>query len=146
MKLCYYSYMKKLSVILTILILVSCQPSELDRCIEANMPELSADERITILYEILKIYEIVFPDEITQETFNQWIGLNMLEHLGDLIAHRPFYDFIEDDALFAFEEEMKVFENVFDYNIKYYDINEEVIVETRYKETATSICNAQGIY
>ncbi|MDB3996783.1 hypothetical protein N9458_02020 [Gammaproteobacteria bacterium] len=138
--------MKKLSVILTILILVSCQPSELDRCIKANMPELSADERGDILYEILKSYEIVFPDETSQEEFYVWFFPEFNEHLGDLISRREFYDFIEDDALFAFEREMKVFKNVFDYNIKYYDINEEVIVETRYKETATSICNAQGIY
>jgi len=101
--------MKRLLLLPIIFVLVSCQPSELDRCIKANMPELSADERADILYDILESYEIVFPDEITQETFNQWIGLDMLEHLGDLSYRSEFYDFIEDDALFAFEEEMKLF-------------------------------------
>ena len=84
--------MKRLLLLPIIFVLVSCQPSELDRCIKANMPELSADERADILYDILESYEIVFPDEITQETFNQWIGLDMLEHLGDLSYRREFYD------------------------------------------------------
>jgi hypothetical protein len=139
--------MKKLLLLPTILVLVSCQPTELERCIEANMPELNTDERNDMLYEILKSYEIVFPDESSQEEFYDLYLSEKHEHLGHLISKRKLLSkYIEDGVFLESDMLLRIFKKVFDYNIKYYDINEEVIVETRYKKTATNICNLQGIY
>ena len=66
--------MKKLLLLPTILILVSCQPSELDRCIEANMPEPNETQREDIIDGILSSYEVVFPDETSKQQL-EWLRI-----------------------------------------------------------------------
>ena len=138
--------MKKLLLLPTILILVSCQPSELDRCIEANMPKPNENERKDIIEEILSSYEVVFPDETSQLYFE---ALQIAEGLSD-----PTLDFLfswNESVNLRIEasgisEEIKIFKNVYDYNIEYYGLSDGVDLEAYFKKTATRICNSQGIY
>ena len=138
--------MKKLLLLPTILILVSCQPSELDRCIEANMPKPNENERKDIIEEILSSYEVVFPDETSQLYFET---LQIVEKL-----YVPTLDllFSWNESVNArieasgISEEIKIFKNVYDYNIEYYGLSDGVDLEAYFKKTATSRCNSQGIY
>ena len=138
--------MKKLLAPITLLLLVACQPSELDRCIEANMPKPNENERKDIIEEILSSYEVVFPDETSQLYFET---LQIVEKL-----YVPTLDllFSWNESVNArieasgISEEIKIFKNVYDYNIEYYGLSDGVDLEAYFKKTATSRCNSQGIY
>ena len=139
--------MKKLLAPITLLLLVACQPSELDRCIEANMPKPNENERKDIIEEILSSYEVVFPDETSQLYFET---LQIVEQL-----YVPTLDFLFSwnesvnariEASGISEEFEKIIKNLYDYNIEYYGLSDGVDLEAYFKKTATSRCNSQGIY
>ena len=138
--------MKKLLAPITLLLLVACQPSELDRCIEANMPEPNENERKDIIDEILYSYEIVFPDETSKQYFE---ALQIAEGwyvptLGWLFEWNKAINVrIEASGI---SEEIKIIKNLYDYNIEYYGLSDGVDLEAYFKKTATSRCNSQGIY
>ena len=150
--------MKKLLLLPTILVLVSCQPSELDRCIKANMLELNETERGNITIKILKSYKVVLPDEINDIEFRK-IDLSTgrfvvpyMQTVLDLSQEHKFYDRLTADQIdewFAnrdYAKLLKMHKNVYDYNIEYYGLSDGVDSEAYYKKTATSICTSQGIY
>ena len=147
--------MKKLLLLPTILILVSCQPSELDRCIEANMSELNESQRKDINYKILYSYEVVFPDEKSKAEYISLMIVASFPYgtVADLSTYQEFYDSFEIDEVDnpdtyrqELQQGMKNFKNVYDYNKEYYGLSDGVYLETYLKKTATSICNKQGIY
>ena len=72
--------MKKLLLLPTILILVSCQPSELDRCIEANILNKITPENKEI---ILDTYDIVLPEKVEQQFKDTMIAFFQLQIDGE---------------------------------------------------------------
>ena len=149
--------MKKLLLLLTILVLVSCQPSELDRCIEANMPVLNESQRKDIIDEMSYSYgdpvlKIVFPDETSKEQL-KWFALEdgwNFRIVADLYNGKEYYDSLEADEINVrgITKEIENFKNVYDYNIEYYGLSVDLSddLETYLKKTATRRCNKQGIY
>ena len=146
--------MKKLLLLPTILVLVSCQPSELDRCIEANMPELNETQREDLMNEIYYSYKVVFPDETSEKKVELLLLEDGLYAVGDditvfyLFARQEFYDSLDADEInvFGISKEIENFKNLYDYNIEYYGLSDGVDLEAYYKKTSTSVCNMQGIY
>ena len=138
--------MKKLLAPITLLLLVACQPSELDRCIEANMPEPNENERKDIIDEILSSYEVVFPDETSKQYFE---ALQIAEGFYDptlgwlFLWNKAINVRIEASGI---SEEIKIIKNLYDYNIEYYGLSDGVDLEAYFKKTAMSRCNSQGIY
>ena len=138
--------MKKLLLLPTILILVSCQPSELDRCIEANMPKPNENERKDIIEEILYSYEVVFPDE-TSKYYFEALKISHGWHVPTLAGLSAMNESINlRIKANVISEEMEIFKNVYDYNMEYYGLSDGVDLEAYFKKTATSRCNSQGIY
>ena len=149
--------MKKLLLLPTILVLVSCQPSELDRCIEANMPVLNESQRKDIIDEMSYSYgdpvlKIVFPDETSKEQL-KWFALEdgwNFRIVADLYNGKEYYDSLEADEINVrgITKEIENFKNVYDYNIEYYGLSVDLSddLETYLKKTATRRCNKQGIY
>ena len=149
--------MKKLLLLPTILLLVSCQPSELDRCIEANMPVLNESQRKDIIDEMSYSYgdpvlKIVFPDETSKEQL-KWFALEdgwNFRIVADLYNGKEYYDSLEADEINVrgITKEIENFKNVYDYNIEYYGLSVDLSddLETYLKKTATRRCNKQGIY
>lgn len=72
--------MKKLLLLPTILILVSCQPSELNRCIEANILNKITPENKEI---ILDTYDIVLPEKVEQQFKDTMIAFFQLQIDGE---------------------------------------------------------------
>ena len=149
--------MKKLLLLPTILVLVSCQPSELDRCIEANMPVLNESQRKDIIDEMSYSYgdpvlKIVFPDETSKEQL-KWFALEdgwNFRIVADLYNGKEYYDSLEADEINVrgITKEIENFKNVYDYNIEYYGLSVDLSddLEIYLKKTATRRCNKQGIY
>ena len=187
-------YMKKLTILPIIFILSACQPSELDRCIEANIPDVIVPDNQEIISGMLDAYEIVFSKETKQQykdtmiammqiqidtglypeeaptsllRYEGWkemfleqgyslesleTGINNQEKtIADLIETAEEYeDAFTADNTYPLE---LYFKNLINYNIEYYGLTDENILKAYFeeieltgKETATSICNAQGIY
>tara|TARA_B100001093_G_C26572780_1_gene903672 strand:+ start:394 stop:858 length:465 start_codon:yes stop_codon:yes gene_type:complete len=154
--------MKKLLTSITILILVACQPSELDRCIEANIeydnPQLinsylissdldivtnsdlkkqwikSWNEIITYMYGYDDQYEdMVKKGRFENSEFNKETGLFRYSvTVGDLYAEHEYKEEYMDEN----------YERHANYNREFYGLTDQFI----YKEIAESICHAQGIY
>lgn len=185
--------MKKLLAPLALLFLVACQPSELERCIEANIPDVIVPDNQEIISDVMDAYEIVLPDTAKQQykdamiamiqieieqgyyadepigfvpTYENWkermikegrtlksieTGIRYQETVADLIEEQEYY---EDTTIEDNTYPWKLYwQNILDYNIKYYGLTDENILKAYFeeieltgKETATSICNAQGIY
>lgn len=73
--------MKKLLFLLpTILVLVSCQPSELERCVEANILNKITPENKEI---ILDTYDIVLPETVEQQFKDTLIAFFQLQIDGE---------------------------------------------------------------
>ena len=72
-------YMKKLTILPIIFILSACQPSELDRCIEANIPDVIVPDNQEIISDVMDAYEIVLPDTAKQQYFLLTKYENMLD-------------------------------------------------------------------
>ena len=186
-------YMKKLTILPILFILTACQPSELDRCIEANIPDVIVPDNQEIISGVLDAYEIVFSKETKQEykdtviarmqkqidmglypeeaptsllRYEGWkemyleegYSLRLLE-TGILDSEKTIADLIEaakmnDDVTENNTHPLELyFKNLINYNIEYYGLTDENILKAYFeeieltgKETATSICNAQGIY
>jgi len=153
-------------VIFCSLLIVSCseEPSLLDRCIEsnmANMPKASEAERDNTIRRFLHGYELVFPDEESRKLLHENMNAIHGEHadifiyetvgdlFNDLQAHKEYlkeYDSDASDVGVLFRISFyKYIENLFEHNKKYYGFGEDIL-DAYYKKTATSICNAQGIY
>ena len=146
--------MRVLILFISLITIVSCSKEQeltlLDRCIEANMPELNETEREDIIDEILYSYEVVFPDETSKEQL-KWFALEdgwYFETLADLSNGQEFYDILEADEIDVrgISKEIENFKNVYDYNIEYYGLSVEVVLEEIMEKEATSVCNMQGIY
>lgn len=139
--------MKKLLTSITILILVACQPSELDRCIEANLEEKEEFDLLNKWIPYNKEYNKIYSDnfklvqtgELTYEEFNELQKPNE-ETFGNSLT----------------EDEKKVYRGVSYFGLEdeiYTD--EEVIQQIKtltanfiksYTEKAETFCNMQGIY
>ena len=149
--------MKKLSVILTILILVSCQPSELDRCIEANTEPTLINNWIIKNekhYQIMKEMNTKFNDETFDygghsfdEVKRYTNSLNALEKIVEQCFSDKF-DFDNFQSLIISEQQeyrkeiiqscMSSTEN----QVKELQLK----IEKENREKAKSICHSQGIY
>ena len=185
-------YMKKLIILPIIFFLTACQPSELDRCIEANIPDVIVPDNQEIISGVLDAYEIVLPETAkdqykdamiamiqieneqgyyadmdgfvqTYEHWKDWMiehdapleeietGIRYQETVADLIEEQESY---EDTTIEDNTYPWKLYwQNILDYNIEYYGLTDENILKAYFeeieltgKETATSICHAQGIY
>ncbi|MDA9143391.1 hypothetical protein N9N99_02340 [Gammaproteobacteria bacterium] len=138
--------MKKLSLLPIILLLVACQPSELERCVKANglMSNDYLDKEIELEEKLKATANYDQTKEMTDEQIElvqEWSeSLNTVEFvISDCIweskseSSNPEADYIEDlkprvkSCITANKDEI-----------------ENLILES--KNTATSICNAQGIY
>ena len=99
--------MNKLLLLPTILVLVSCQPSELERCVEANILNKITPENKEI---ILDTYDIVLPETVEQQFKETMIAFFQLQIDGE-------YDdspFKANTSLLRYEEWKKfVLENDF---------------------------------
>ena len=142
--------MKKLLLLPTILVLVSCQPSELDKCIEANMPaELNETERRDIIKNKIRSSKLVFPDKTSQIQFEKIkIGKNYKpRYVSELFWILKDYKSRSPEEVNLLANEIKVYENVYEYSVKYHGTRPEVVdLDANFKKTATSKCNSQGIY
>ena len=151
--------MRVLILFISLITIVSCNKEQeltlLDRCIEANMPELNETERKDLIKEILYSYEVVFPDETSKEQFEILMIVSGFggETLADLSIYQEYYDSLEVDEVDypnpIFQElskGMKNFKNVYDYNVQYYGLSVEVVLEEIMEKEATRICNSQGVY
>ena len=72
-------YMKKLTILPIIFILSACQPSELDRCIEANIPDVIVPDNQEIISGMLDAYEIVFSKETKQQYKDTMIAMMQIQ-------------------------------------------------------------------
>ena len=145
--------MKRL-LLLSLFLIVGCSKEQeltlLDRCIEANMPELNETQREDIIDEISYSYKVVFPNETSKEQL-KWFALEdgwYFGTLADLSNGQEYYDSLEADEINVrgITKEIENFKNVYDYNIEYYGLSVGVDLEAYLKKTATSVCNMQGIY
>ena len=164
--------MNKLLLLPTILVLVSCQPSELDRCIEANLYKNDYINKKNVEFErheILANFDFDIPqNKRIQEWSNIRIdflkSLNPLEEAIDDCVD----SYIEEKETESWlrEKEIEALTDVQDYkNDKFFDsilydsMTKElkdliqqcsVKIKEEFKETDTSnaveICNSQGIY
>ena len=186
--------MKKLLLLPILFILSACQPSELERCVKANIPDVIVPDNQEIISGMLDAYEIVFSKETKQQykdtmiammqiqidmglypeeaptsllRYEGWkemyleqgyslesleTGINNQEKtIADLIETAEGYeDAFTENNTYPLE---LYFKNLINYNIEYYGLTDENILKAYFeeieltgKETATSICNAQGIY
>ena len=186
--------MKNILLLPILFILLACQPSELDRCIEANIPDVIVPDNQEIISDVMDAYEIVLPDTAKQQykdamiammqieieqgyyadeswngfvpKYEEWkermikegrtlksieTGIRYQETVADLIEEQEYY---EDTTIEDNTYPWKLYwQNILDYNIKYYGLTDDNILKAYFeeieltgKETATSICNAQGIY
>ena len=114
--------MKKLLLLPTIFLLVACQPSKLDKCIEANMLELNETKSEDIISEILDSYKVVFPDETSKNQFKALLiadGWQFSTLDGLYIVNESYNTQINRIGI---SEEIEAFKNVYDYNIEYYGL------------------------
>ena len=152
--------MRVLILFISLITIVSCNKEQeltlLDRCIEANMPELNETEREDIIDEILDSYEVVFPDETSKKQFellqseDGMIGVGATTVFYLSLQHN-FYDsdhlvLDNDFGINDYVKLIKNLNNVYDYNIEYYGLRDGGEGEAEYKKTATRVCNMQGIY
>ena len=146
--------MRVLILFIFLITIVSCSKEQeltpLDRCIEANMPELNETQRKDIINEISYSYKAVFPDETSKEQL-KWFGLEDgwdFRTLADLSNGQEYYDSLEADEINVrgITKEIENFKNVYDYNIEYYGLSVEVVLEELMEKEATRICNSQGVY
>ena len=185
--------MKKLLLLPILFILSACQPSELDRCVKANIPDVIVPDNQEIISGMLDAYEIVFSKETKQQYKDTMIAMMQIQidtglypeeaptsllryegwkemfleqgyslesletgiydekTIADLIYTAEVYeDAFTADNTYPLE---LYFKNLINYNIEYYGLTDENILKAYFeeieltgKETATSICNAQGIY
>ena len=149
-----------------ILILVSCQPSELERCIEANKSKIDIDEYLLkseleivsndkLKQQWIKDYETNTSLEINNERRNylddvesgffERLGVDkdtgipdLIENLGDLSKSVQNNLNVEDDL-----PTYNVFnlQRHLNYNKEYYGIPDRLVLTE-----AEAICNAQGVY
>ena len=140
--------MKKILLLPTILVLVSCQPSELDKCIEANMPaELNETERRDIIKNKIMSSELVFPDKTSQIQFEKIKKIYKPRYVADLFWLLKDFKSRSPEEVNLLANKIKVYENVYEYSVKYHGTRPEVVdLEANFKKTATSKCNSQGIY
>ena len=148
--------MRVLILFISLITIVSCNKEQeltlLDRCIEANMPELNETEREDIIDEILDSYKVVFPDETSKKQFELLQLEDGYSYSASTVFYlslqHNFYDSIRDDdfGINDYAKLIKNFHNVYDYNIEYYGLSDGVDLKAYYKKTATSVCNMQGIY
>ena len=130
--------MNKLTILPIILLLVACQPSELERCIEANV-SINNDylnKEIEVEKKVLDIRERKQPDANLAETIlvSDWLdSLNTAEENIYFCVHASNYELPNSEA-----------QTVEDLKPRINFCIEKLILEQ--KNTATSICNAQGIY
>jgi hypothetical protein len=142
--------MRVLILFISLITIVSCNKEQeltlLDRCIEANMPELNETQREDIIEEILSSYEVVFPDETSKNQFKALLiadGWRFSTLDGLYIVNESYNRQINRIGI---SEEIEAFKNVYDYNIEYYGLSDGVDTKPYLKKTATRICNSQGIY
>ena len=149
--------MRVLILFISLITIVSCSKEQestlLDRCIEANMPELNETERVDIINEILDLYKVVFPNETSKKQFELLQLKDGMFALGnttvfDLSLQHQFYDSYTDNDIEINDDAklIKNLKNVYDYNIEYYGLSDGVDLNAYYKLTATGVCNMQGIY
>jgi hypothetical protein len=186
--------MKKLLLLPILFILSACQPSELERCVKANIPDVIVPDNQEIISGVLDAYEIVFSKETKQQYKDTMIAMMQIQidmglypeeastsllryegwkemflEQGDSLEsletginnqEKTIADLIETAEGYedAFTENNTYplelyFKNLINYNIEYYGLTDENILKAYFeeieltgKETATSICNAQGIY
>ena len=186
--------MKKLLLLPILFILSACQPSELDRCVKANIPDVIVPDNQEIISGMLDAYEIVFSKETKQQYKDTMIAMMQIQidmglypeeastsllryegwkemfleqgyslesletgiydekTIADLIYTAEVYeDAFTENNTYPLE---LYFKNLINYNKKHYGLttDENILkayleeIELTGKETATSICNAQGIY
>ena len=151
--------MRVLILFISLITIVSCSKEQeltlLDRCIEANMPELNETQRKDIIEEISYSYEVVFPDETSKEQFERLMYVSGLGYgtLAELSIYQEWYDSFEIDKIDnpdpyrqELQQGMKNFKNVYDYNKEYYGSSVEVVLRELLEKEATKRCNSQGVY
>ena len=196
--------MKKLTIFPIIFILSACQPSELERCIEANIPNAYVPESKQFIFNS---YDIVLPETAKKQYKDALIAL--FQSQIDYSKKNTYYyistPLIESDSIsmtdtglsryeawrkrsleegnaqiivetgvdensktvadlmktewsandrYGIHKSIQIYyKNLIDYNKEYYGLTDEVIlkiyleeIELMRKQTATSMCNSQGIY
>ena len=142
--------MKKLLAPITLLFLVACQPSELERCVAVNS-EPPINNYIIKLNLYIEQRDAILSDGYSSEAFNEladdfYNSLNPLE----LIVNQCFFDMYLyiDEGLTQSEYTKREKQNAESCMLS--TANEvkelQLKIETENREKAKSICNSQGIY
>ena len=138
--------MKKILLLPILFILSACQPSELERCVKANglLSNDYLDKEIELEEKLKATANYDQTKEMTDEQFE--LVQDWLESLNPV-------ELIIDDCIIESKEESPSLEADYIEDLKprvkscitaNKDEIENLILES--KNTATSICNAQGIY
>ena len=145
--------MKKLSAILTLFILVACQPSELERCVEANIGESDYLNKWNAYLDKLELLEA--KHEKIFDAYNN-DPIKNASKINDIL---PEFDSI----LYPFEESLTVLEEkmygshpteLFLLSAREQkEASQQQILQEHIskvllddKDIATDLCNSQGIY
>ena len=149
--------MKKLLAPLTLLFLVACQPSELERCVEANTEPtpinnwiIKDDKHYQIMKEMnTKLNDETFDyaDNVDDEVKRYHNSLNALEKIVDKCFSDKF-DFDNFQGLIISEQQEYRKEIIqFCLSSTENEVKElQLKIETENREKAKSICHSQGIY
>ena len=116
--------MKKLLLLPTIFVLVSCQPSELERCVESNSESTDLDTTAYNYWGKIELYKRNYGET---EYYYEWNN-----SLSD-------HELMIKDCLNAYGETLAEGETINESDVKACFSKAET-------EKATKVCNSQGIY
>ena len=144
-------FMKKLLAPLTLLFLVACQPSELERCVEANAEPTPINNYIIKNNLYIEQRDAILSDGYSTEAFRK-LGEDFYNSLNplELIVNECDFDmdiYIDEDLT---QSEYRKREKQNAESCMLSTANEvkelQLKIEAENTEKAQSICNAQGIY
>ncbi len=146
--------MKKLLAPLTLLFLVACQPSELERCLKANIGESDYLNKFNTLLDELVIFETKH-EKIIEAFQNNPSNENEDRYMEILVEFRVIYDaFLESLTVLEkkisdrhppelLELSAKEQKGASQQQVLKEAISKVILDE---KDIATGLCHAQGIY
>ena len=145
--------MKKLSAILTLFILVACQPSELERCVEANIGESDYLNKWNAYLDKFELFEAkhekIIEAYMSNPTENESKYNDILPEFASIlypfeesltVLEKKIYDSHPTELLSLSAKESK---EASQQQILREHISKVLLDE---KDIATGLCNAQGIY
>lgn len=134
--------MKRLLLLPIIFILVSCQPSELDRCIESNSNPVA--------YDLINKFEKIYPRfiKVRNKEYDSYDISAVVEFVKTLNELEVITHSCAIKSLNGKEYDLKDYVEAVDNcevkNKEFIDLFSKQQIEN--KDLAIQVCNAQGIY